>query len=156
MIEQSAFPVEPWRLRETSLDLGTLAQTESLFALSNGHIGLRGNLDEGEPHALPGSYLNSVFELRPLPYAEGGFGYPESGQTVINVTNGKIIRLLVDDEPFDVRYGTVLEHERCLDLRAGVLTRDVQWRSPAGRAVRIRSTRLVSLTHRSIVAIAYE
>ena len=82
-----------------------LAQTESVFALSNGHIGLRGNLDEGEPHGLPGTYLNGVYELRPLPYAEAGYGYPESGQTVINVTNGKLIRLLVDDEPFDVRYG---------------------------------------------------
>ena len=80
-------------------------QTESVFALSNGHIGLRGNLDEGEPHATPGTYLNSFYETRPLPYAEGGYGYPESGQTIINVTNGKLIRLLVDDEPFDLRYG---------------------------------------------------
>ena len=78
-----------------------------MFALSNGHIGLRGNLDEGEPHGLPGTYLNSVYELRPMPYAEAGYGYPESGQTVINVTNGKLMRLLVDDEPFDVRYGTL-------------------------------------------------
>ena len=82
-----------------------LAQTESVFALSNGHIGLRGNLDEGEPYGLPGTYLNSFYELRPLPYAEAGYGYPESGQTIVNVTNGKLIRLLVDDEPFDVRYG---------------------------------------------------
>jgi alpha,alpha-trehalose phosphorylase len=155
-MKRTAFEVEPWCVRERALDLDLLARSESVFALSNGHVGLRGNLDEGEPHALPGTYLNSVYELRPLPYAEAGYGYPESGQTVINVTNGKIIRLLVDDEPFDVRYGSVLEHERCLDLRAGVLTRDVRWRSPAGRAVRIRSTRLVSLTHRSIVAIAYE
>ena len=100
-----------------------LAQTESVFALSNGHIGLRGNLDEGEPFGLPGTYLNGFYELRPLPYAEAGYGYPESGQTVVNVTNGKIIRLLVDDEPFDVRYGELLAHERVLDLRAGVLRR---------------------------------
>ena len=93
-------------MRERGLDLDVLARSESVFALSNGHVGLRGNLDEGEPHALPGTYLNSVYELRPLPYAEAGYGYPESGQTVINVTNGKIIRLLVDDEPFDVRYGS--------------------------------------------------
>ena len=59
----------------------SLAQTESVFALSNGHIGLRGNLDEGEPHGLPGTYLNGFYELRPLPYAEAGYGYPESGQT---------------------------------------------------------------------------
>src|SRR5881396_1590715 len=126
-----SFIVDPWCVRECELDLDVLAESESLFALSNGHIGLRGNLDEGEPHALPGSYLNSVFELRPLPYAEAGYGYPESGQTIINVTNGKIIRLLVDDEPFDVRYGELNAHERVLDLRAGVLHRRVDWKSPA-------------------------
>ena len=57
MISEEAFPVEPWHVRETRLDLELLAQSESLFALSNGHIGLRGNLDEGEPYGLPGTYL---------------------------------------------------------------------------------------------------
>ena len=90
-----------------------------MFALSNGHIGLRGNLDEGEPHGLPGTYLNGFYEIRPLPYAEAGYGYPEDGQSIVDVTNGKIIRLLVEDEPFDVRYGELLSHERVLDLRAG-------------------------------------
>ena len=99
MIQHPAFPVEPWSLREDLLHVGVLAETESLFALSNGHIGWRATLDEGEPHGLPGTYLNGLYEQRPLPYAEAGFGYPESGQTVINVTNGKLIRLLVDDEP---------------------------------------------------------
>ena len=127
-----------------------------MFALANGHVGLRGNLDEGEPHGLPGTYLNSVYELRPLAYVEPGYGYPESGQTVINVTNGKVIRLLVDDEPFDVRYGKLRAHERTLDLRAGTLTRRAEWVSPAGKAVRVSSVRLVSFTHRAIAAISYE
>ncbi len=156
MITHSAFPIEPWRLREARLDIPVLAQSESLFALSNGHIGLRGNLDEGEPHGLPGSYLNGVYEVRPLPYAEVGYGYPELGQTVIDTTNAKIIRLLVDDEPLDVRYGELPRHERVLDFRDGVLVRECEWVSPAGRAVRVRSTRMVSLTQRSIAAISYE
>ncbi|RZT86503.1 alpha,alpha-trehalose phosphorylase [Pseudonocardia sediminis] len=150
------FTVEPWVIREPRLDLPKMGQTESIFALSNGHIGLRGNLDEGEPHKLPGTYLNSCYEVRPLPYAEGGYGYPESGQTIINVTNGKLIRLLVDDEPFDLRYGTLRKHERVLDMQAGTLHREVEWESPAGRTVRLRSTRLVSLTQRAIAAISYE
>ncbi len=104
MIKQPAYGVEPWCIIESELNLDVLAQSESVFALSNGHIGLRGNLDEGEPHGLPGTYLNSLYELRPLPYAEAGYGYPESGQTIINVTNGKLIRLL-DGDPFDVSYG---------------------------------------------------
>ena len=134
-----AFTVEPWVVREPRLDLDRMGQVESVFALSNGHIGLRGNLDEGEPHAMPGTYLNSFYERRPLPYAEGGYGYPESGQTIINVTNGKLIRLLVEDEPFDLRYGQLRHHERTLDLRTGTLTREVEWTSPAGRAIKVRS-----------------
>jgi alpha,alpha-trehalose phosphorylase len=156
VIGRDAFPVEPWAVRETALQLDALAQTESLFALSNGHIGLRGNLDEGEPVGLPGSYLGGFYETRELPYAEAGFGYPESGQTVVNVTNGKIIRLLVEDEPFDIRYGQLHHHERVLDLRQGVLRRCVEWESPTGRRIRVRSVRLVSFAHRAVAAIQYE
>ncbi|MGH8969930.1 MAG: glycoside hydrolase family 65 protein, partial [Actinomycetes bacterium] len=156
MIEQTAYPVEPWCIRETRLDLDLIAQSESLMALSNGHIGLRANLDEGEPHGIPGTYLNSFYEQRPLPHAESAYGNPESGQTVVNVTNGKLIRLLVDDSPFDVRYGDLTAHERVLDLREGVLTRTVDWTSPAGKRVRIRSRRMVSFTQRAVAAIDYE
>jgi alpha,alpha-trehalose phosphorylase len=156
MIRHPTIALEPWALRETELDLGVLAETESVFALSNGHIGLRGNLDEGDPHALPGTYLNAFYEVRPLPYPELGYGNPDAGQTVVNVTNGKLVRLLVDDEPFDVRYGELRSHERVLDLRAGVLRRTVDWVSPAGPRVHIHSTRLVSFVQRSIVAISYE
>ncbi len=65
MIQHPAFPVEPWTVRETALHLDHLAQTESVFALSNGHIGLRGNLDEGEPFGIPGTYLAGLYEERP-------------------------------------------------------------------------------------------
>jgi alpha,alpha-trehalose phosphorylase len=155
MIRQAAFAVEPWCVTEAELNLDVLAQSESVFALSNGHIGLRGNLDEGDPHGLPGTYLNSLCEFRPLPYAEAGYGYPESGQTIINVTNGKLIRLHVNDEPFDVRYGTLHSHVRRLDLRAGTLTRKVEWSSPAGCRVRITSVRFVSLSQRAVAAFRY-
>jgi alpha,alpha-trehalose phosphorylase len=156
MIQNPAFAVEPWAVRETQLDLDRLAQTESVFALANGHIGLRGNLDEGEPFGLPGTYLAGFYEVRPLPYAEPAYGNPEAGQTIINVTNGKIIRLLVEDEPFDIRYGELRHHERVLDLRAGVLRRTLEWVSPTGRSVRIASTRLVSFAQRAVAAILYE
>jgi alpha,alpha-trehalose phosphorylase len=150
------FSCEPWTLREIRLDFDELAHSESVLALSNGHIGMRANLDEGEPHGLPGTYLNSFYETRPLPYPEGGYGYPEDGQSVVNVTNGKVIRLLVDDEPFDVRYGRLVGHERVLDFRAGLLKREVVWESPAGQRIRVRSSRLVSFVQRAIAAIRYE
>ena len=156
MIEHPWFRVEPWSLHETALNLDVISQTESLFALSNGFIGVRGNLDEGEPHGIPGTYLNGVYELRPLPVAESQFGTPESSQRLVDVTNGKLIRLLVDDEPFDARYGYLTSHDRVLDFRAGMLRRTAEWCSPARRTVRVTSTRMVSFTHRAILAISYE
>src|SRR3712207_1350161 len=105
---------------------------------------------------LPGTYLNGVFERHPMPYAEGGYGYPRFGQSAVDVPNGKVLRLLVGDEPLDLRDGEVRHHDQRLDFRTGILTRRLEWTSPAGRTVRVTSERLVSLTHRAIAAVRYE
>ncbi|HKI93479.1 MAG TPA: hypothetical protein VJ986_14345, partial [Gaiellaceae bacterium] len=134
MIGHPAYPAEPWAIRETHFDPDFLAQSESIFALANGHLGLRGNLDEGEPRSISGMYLNGFYESYALEYGERGFGWPEDGQTIVPVPDGKVIRLLVEDEPFDVHRGRLERHERVLDLRAGVLSREARWRSESGRA----------------------
>ncbi|MFC4002013.1 glycoside hydrolase family 65 protein [Prauserella oleivorans] len=146
----------PWQLLWRGLAVDQLQRTESTFALSNGHIGMRGTLEEAEPRGLPGTYLNGFYEEHPLPYAEAGYGYPEAGQTVVNVTDGKIIRLLVEDEPLDMRYGHATAHHRVLDFRSGTLRRETEWTSPTGRRVRVSSERLVSFTQRAVAAIRYE
>src|SRR5687768_2421268 len=153
---RASFPIEPWALTEIGLDHSSLGVNESVFTLANGHIGMRGSFEEGEPVVVPGTYLNGFFEERPLPHAETGYGFPEMGQTVVNVTDGKLIRLLVKDSPLDLNYGEIIDHRRTLDLRAGVLRRATEWQSPGGRTVRVTSTRLVSLVRRSIAAIQYQ
>ncbi|MRG58757.1 family 65 glycosyl hydrolase [Agromyces sp. CFH 90414] len=155
MSSSLSFDLDPWSIGLSGVDVDELERRESVFALSNGHLGWRGILDEGDPCGIPGSYLNGVFERFPMPYAEEGYGYPETGESVVNVPDGKVIRLLVDDEPFDVRRGELHRHEQRLDFRAGTLHREVEWTSPAGRRVRIESTRLVSFEHRSIGAVRY-
>nr|WP_201469926.1 glycoside hydrolase family 65 protein [Microbacterium hydrocarbonoxydans] len=149
------FEVDEWSISADGIDLDDLAHEESVFGLSNGHVGWRGNLDEGDPRGVAGSYLNGLFEEHPMPYAEEGYGYPECGQSVINAANGQLIRLIVGDEPFDVRRGTLESHRRRLDFRAGTLEREVDWTSPIGRRVRIRSTRIVSFAHRAVAAVHY-
>ncbi|MGC0144067.1 glycoside hydrolase family 65 protein [Pseudactinotalea sp. Z1732] len=159
MIQHTApnpYEIDPWRVTYRGLDVDNLGQLESLFSLSNGHIGLRGSLDEGEPQHLPGTYINGVHEEIPLPYAERGYGYPEVGETLLNATDGKLIRLMLGDAPFDIRYGHLLNHERTLDMRAGTLNRNTTWVSPNGNTVKVNSQRLVSFTQRSVAAICYE
>jgi alpha,alpha-trehalose phosphorylase len=149
------YRVEPWQLSWAGLAVDQLQRTESTFALSNGHLGMRGTLEEGEPRGLPGTYLNGFYESHSLPYAEAGYGYPEAGQTVVNVTDGKIIRLLVEDEPLDMRYGNAPEHERTLDFRSGTLRRRTVWVSPTGRRILLTTERLVSFTQRAVAAIRF-
>jgi alpha,alpha-trehalose phosphorylase len=156
VIADPVYPVEEWAVRETELNLDRLAQSESIFALANGHLGLRGNLDEGEPRALSGTYLNGFYESYPLGYGERGYGLPEDGQVIVNVTDGKLVRLLVEDEPLDVHRGFLERHERVLDLRAGILKRTLDWCSESGQRVRVTSRRLVSFRDRNVAAISYE
>ena len=156
MITHDLFRVEKWAVRETGLDLGLLAQSESIFALSNGHLGIRGTLDEGEPSALSGTYLNGFFESYQITYPERAFGFPEAGQTIVSVPDGTPIRLLIEDEPLDVHRGSLRSHERILDLRSGILERRLLWQSIGGRSIRVTSRRLVSFRYRSVAAISYE
>ena len=156
MIEHEAFAIEPWRLRQVRFSDELVAQAESLFALGNGYLGLRGNLEEGAPARLHGTYLSGFHETRPMPYAERGYGDPETTQVLVNVTDGKRLHLLVGEEPLDLRTGEVLAHERGLELASGLLWRTLVWRSPSGVAVRLRTRRLVSLVHRELAAIEYE
>jgi len=148
--------LDPWTHRELGWSPDLAAQTETLLALSNGYLGLRGTLDEGAPSEVPGTYLAGFYETRPIPYAERGHGDPEVEQVLVDVTDGTVIRLLVEGEPLDLRTGTIVDQERILDLRAGVLTRRLRWRSPAGHEVIVRSRRLVSLHLREVAAIEYE
>jgi alpha,alpha-trehalose phosphorylase len=75
---------------------------------------------------------------------------------MVNVPDATVIKLYVDDEPLFLPTARLLSYERVLDLRAGVLTRDVTWATAGGRQVIVRSSRLVSLEHRHVAAIHYE
>ncbi|MEA2296582.1 MAG: alpha,alpha-trehalose phosphorylase [Solirubrobacteraceae bacterium] len=145
-----------WIMREAKVDRASLGRSESLFALANGHIGLRGTLDEGEPRVISGTYLNGVYESYPLQYGERGYGFAEDGQTVVDVPDGKIVRLMVENEPVDIERGRVHAHERTLNLRTGLLERELDWSSAYGDRIRLRSKRLVSFVQRSVAAVVVE
>jgi alpha,alpha-trehalose phosphorylase len=156
VIGHPAFPVEAWAVTETAYSPEVLGQAESVFALSNGYLGLRGNLDEGDPVFQAGTYLNGFYETRPIIYGEYRHGFPRLSQTLLNVTDGKLIRLRVDGVPLDVRTGQLHEHRRRLDLRSGLLARELTWSAPGGGRVTVTSRRLVCLHDRHLAAVSYQ
>jgi alpha,alpha-trehalose phosphorylase len=133
-----------------------LAQMEAVLALGNGYLGMRGNPDEGDPSIESGTFVNGFYESWPIVYGEEAFGFARNGQTMLNVTDSKIIRLFVDDEPFRLSDAILRHYDRRLNMQSGTLDRDVLWETLSGRLVRITSRRLVSLEQRHVAAISYE
>ncbi len=150
------YPVNEWKIIETSFYPRFLAQTETLFAIGNGYFGMRGNFEEGRPVIQSGTYINGFHETWPIVYGEDAFGFAKTGQTMLNVTDARQIKLYVDDEPFVLPTATLMLYERILDMQAGCLERRVLWETPAGKQVLIESKRLVSLEHRHLAAISYQ
>jgi alpha,alpha-trehalose phosphorylase len=129
---------------------------ETLMALANGYLGVRGTFEEGTPVHQKGTLINGFHETWPIVYAESAHGYARTGQTIVNAPDGTLIRLYVDDEPFDLERATVLHYERTVNMRTGILERDVTWEKGSGKRIRIRSRRLVSFEHRHMAAMSYE
>ena len=129
---------------------------ESVFAVGNGYLGLRGTPEEGGPAHDAGAILNGFHETWPIVYPEDAYGLARTGQTIVNATDGTLIRLFVDDEPFDLATARVLRYERVLDMRTGVLRREVEFETPRGKRLLVRSRRLASLEDRHLAAFDYE
>ncbi len=154
------YPVNPWQVVEEEFSPENNLLNETVFALSNGYVGIRGNFEEGlgdsPKRSINGIYLNGFYESVPIPHAEKGFGYAENTQTILNVTDTRIIELYLGDERFSLGSGTVIDYKRTLNMKEAFQKREVTWRSPQGKEARITVTRLVPFMHRHLLAFHYQ
>ena len=139
------YPADQWNLIETKFSPKFAEMSETIFALSNGYLGMRGCFEEGAPVVNDGTYINGFYEEWPIVYGEEAYGYAQTGQTIVNVTDSRIIKLYVDDEPFYLPRAHLLKFDRRLNMKTGTLDREILWETPAGKHVLIKSRRLVSL-----------
>jgi alpha,alpha-trehalose phosphorylase len=150
------FPIDPWRLVEKEHDIRDLGLTETLFVVANGYLGMRDNPPEGREAHRHGTFINGFHETWSIHHAEDAFGFAKLGQTIVNVPDAKLMKLYVDDEPLLMTWADLEAYERAIDFRDGILTRDLVWRTPASKRVRVRSQRLVSLAHRHLAMLTFE
>ena len=150
------FPVDPWRLVEREMDTDTLGVTETLFAIGNGYLGMRANPSEGRDAHSHGTFLNGFHETWPIHHAEEAHAFAKTGQTIVNVPDAKLMKLYVDDEPLLLGEADLESYERVLDFKTGEYSVDLIWRTPAGKRLRVRSTRMTSLEHRHLALLTFE
>jgi alpha,alpha-trehalose phosphorylase len=155
-LPQHVYPIDPWRIVEKQFYPRFLEQAETIFTMANGYLGMRGCCEEGTPVFENGTYINGFFETWPICYGEEAHGFAKEGQTIVNVTDSKTIKLFVDDEPFVLPDADLVDFERVLDMQAGTLDREALWEMRSGKRVAIKSRRLVSYERRHLAAISYE
>jgi alpha,alpha-trehalose phosphorylase len=150
------YPADEWRIVEQGFSRRWMGNAETIFSLSNGFLGVRGTFEEGRPGIEPATFLNGFHETWPIVHAEEAYGFARTGQTIINAPDATLLKLYVDDEPLFLPTARLTEYERELDFRQGVLRRELNWSTPAGKQVRVRSCRLVSFDQRHLGAIQYD
>ncbi|HET8926725.1 MAG TPA: glycosyl hydrolase family 65 protein [Microbacterium sp.] len=156
MIDRDRYPVDPWRLIETRIDFEDAGVTETLFAVGNGYLGMRGNHPEGRHAEEHGTFVNGFHETFPIRHAEQAYGFAEVGQTIINAPDAKVMRVYVDDEPLSLDIADIRDYERVLDLREGVLTRHIRWATPSGKEVLLDFSRMVSFEDKHLAMMVVD
>jgi alpha,alpha-trehalose phosphorylase len=150
------YPADEWNVIEKAFHPEFLAQLETMLALGNGYLGMRGCPEEGGPNVENSTLINGFYETRPIVYPEDAYGFAKTGQTIFSVTDSKLIKLFVDDEPFWLPNANLLSYDRRLNMKSGTLDREILWETPAGKQVLITSRRLVSFANRHAAAISYQ
>lgn len=141
-----------------TLDPSRLLLEETLYHCANGYLGIRGCFEEGYPGGLPsirGTYVNAFYDTHPIEHPEKLYGFPETGERMLRVSDAQGIDLTVDGEPVRLEAGRYEAYERCLDATAGIARRAFVWLSSRSARVAVEIRRLASLARPELFAVEY-
>ncbi len=131
-----------WIVSESEFDPARLHHQETVFTLGNGYLGTRGAFEEGYPGAWPATFIHGVYDDVPLVYTE-----------LANCPDWLPLLVTIEGKRFRLDRGQVLSYQRQLDLRRGLLSRNVRWRSPSGHTVHLHFERFASLADPHALAL---
>jgi trehalose/maltose hydrolase-like predicted phosphorylase len=157
--KKPAYGLDEWEIVEESFSPERNYHSETIFATGNGFIGMRGTFEEGlngDGIGFEGTFLNGIYESGAIRYGEKAYGYPERSQTMISVANGKVIKLFLEDEAFDMQSGKLQSYRRSINMREGVLKRSLIWQSPKGKEIKLEVESFISLPRRNTAVVLYK
>ncbi len=136
---------DAWKIEELEYNPAAFPKNETLFALGNGNLGVRGDFEEEYGNFHSGTYLNGFYEMRPIEYGESAYGYAKFHQTIQNIANPRIIKVRVNGTELNPEELSCTGYSRSLDLKTGTLERRMDLPLPSGEKVAYYSRRFVSL-----------
>ncbi len=135
-----------WHISENTFDPTPkkIHSQETVYTVGNGYFCTRGTFEEGYPNANPATLLYGVFDKVPIAKEE-----------LANAPDWTVLRLFVNGERFRLDTGHILDYQRTLDIKNGVVKRTVRWESTSGIRLLIETERIASLADEHVGAIRY-
>ncbi len=134
-----------WQVTESGFDPERANTFETLFTVGNGRLGTRGTLEEGHVGEVSGTFLSGVYD-----------GYQVPVIDLVNAPDWLSLAVTVNGVRLDVQSCRVVEHERTLDFRQGVLWRRTVFADSEGRRTQLESLRFASFADRQLCALRIE
>ncbi len=140
---------DPWVLTQTEWDPEKSLYHETIFTQSNGYMGIRGyreEVDTAGPSIREG-YLGGVFsKLPPVARELVVHDYPWDSRQMVALPELFAAWIMLDGDGFCLTAGKLSSYTQSLDMRNGILQREVVWsnKENGGRTTKIRFTRFLS------------
>ncbi len=147
---------DEWSIIEKGFHKKYITASESIFSIGNGAMGQRANFEEiysGE--SFQGSYIGGIYYPDKTRVGWWKNGYPEYFAKVLNAPNWIGINVKINGKVLDLNHCKIIDFERKLNMRDGVLTRSFIAEFSNGDHIKVHSTRFLSLDINEIGAIKY-
>lgn len=146
------FGIEPWRIIEEGFNPTYSQVSESVFALGNEYMGVRGYFEEGySGETMVGSYFNGVYSNAKI-HETGYKGIVTVGEFMVNSVNWLAVTLSIDGEVLDLNHSSIHDYIRILDMKNGLLTRKFVWRTKSGKETELIFERFLSMSRMNVGA----
>ena len=140
---QTITAVDPqWVITQSSFDPAGQHHMETVFTLGNGYFSTRGTFEEGYPDDKAITFAHGIFDDMPVSFTE-----------LVNMPDWLDTAIWVDGAPFRLDQGQLLHFYRQMDLRLGVLRRDVRWQAPSGAIIDLTYERFASYAQEHVGAL---
>lgn len=139
--------VLPWQLREQGFHADHGQVSESLFALGNEYMGVRGYFDEDYSGShLQGSYFNGLYDYSQEPPVASYRGVVTKQHFMVNAADWLTTHLWADGELLDLAQVEFTDFCRELDFREGELRRSFVWTLTSGKKIQVEFARFLDMT----------
>lgn len=134
-----------WVVTEGTFEPARVSHFETVFTQGNGYLGTRGSFEEYYPGQEATTFVHGVFDDLPVTFTE-----------LANLPDWTELEIWLDGERFNMLEGKLLQYQRQLDLRTGLLTREVRWQSPHGKVTQLVFSRFASRATEQLCALKLE